>query len=112
VVESLDISLQDIMSCALPFGGKVMVFGGDFRQVLPVVAQGMRTQIIDAMLLRSYIWKDILKISLTRNMRAKSDPWFLEYLLRIGNDTEKMFAGDYVRLPEDIIIDYQDEDSD
>jgi ATP-dependent DNA helicase PIF1 len=55
VVESLDISLQDIMSCALPFGGKVMVFGGDFRQVLPVVAQGMRTQIIDAMLLWSYI---------------------------------------------------------
>jgi hypothetical protein len=30
-VEILDISLQDIMGCELPFGGKVMVFGGDFR---------------------------------------------------------------------------------
>jgi hypothetical protein len=30
-VETLDISLQDIMGCELPFGGKVMVFGGDFR---------------------------------------------------------------------------------
>jgi ATP-dependent DNA helicase PIF1 len=30
-VETLDRSLQDIMECALPFGGKIMVFGGDFR---------------------------------------------------------------------------------
>jgi hypothetical protein len=36
-VETLDRSLQDVMGCELPFGGKVMVFGGDFRQVLPVV---------------------------------------------------------------------------
>jgi hypothetical protein len=36
-VETLDRSLQDIMGCELPFGRKVMVFGGDFRQVLPVV---------------------------------------------------------------------------
>jgi hypothetical protein len=73
-VESLDRSMQEIMGSALPFGGKVMVFGGDFRQVLLVVARGTGTQIMDAMLLRSYIWKDICKISLTRNMRAKSDP--------------------------------------
>jgi ATP-dependent DNA helicase PIF1 len=36
-IEMLDRSLQDIMGCELPFGGKVMVFGGDFRQVLLVV---------------------------------------------------------------------------
>jgi ATP-dependent DNA helicase PIF1 len=36
-VETLDRSLQDIMGCELPFGGKVMVFGGNFRQVLSVV---------------------------------------------------------------------------
>jgi hypothetical protein len=41
-IETLDRSLQDIMECALPFGGKVMVFGGDFRQVLPVVTRGTR----------------------------------------------------------------------
>jgi hypothetical protein len=33
----LDRSLQDIMGCEIPCGGKVMVFGVDFRQVLPVV---------------------------------------------------------------------------
>jgi hypothetical protein len=25
------------MSCNAPFGGKVMIMGGDFRQVLPVI---------------------------------------------------------------------------
>ena len=30
-VECLDRSLQDVMNSCLPFGGKVMVFGGDFR---------------------------------------------------------------------------------
>jgi hypothetical protein len=36
-VKTFDRSLQDIMGCELPFSGKVMVFGGDFRQVLPIV---------------------------------------------------------------------------
>jgi ATP-dependent DNA helicase PIF1 len=75
------------------------------------VPQGTRAQIIDAILLRSYIWKDVRKICLIRNMRAQSDPWFSDYLLRIGNGTEDTFAGDYVRLPKDIIIEYKDEHS-
>jgi hypothetical protein len=66
---------------------------------------------MDATLLRSYIWQDVWKICLTRNMRAQSDPWFLDYLLRIGNGTEDTFAGDYVCLPKDIVIQYKDEHS-
>jgi hypothetical protein len=110
-VETLDRSLQDIMGCELHFGGKVMVFGGDFRQVLPIVPRGTRAQIMDATLLRFYIWKDVRKICLTRNMRAQSDPWFLDYLLRISNGTEDTFAGDYVHLPKDIAMEYKDEHS-
>ncbi|XP_062208910.1 uncharacterized protein LOC133917933 [Phragmites australis] len=105
-VETLDRSLQDIMGCSQLFGGKVMVFGGDFRQVLPVVTRGTRAQITDATLQRSYIWEKIRKIQLTRNMRAQSDPWFSEYLLRIGNGTEETIGDDYVRLPNDIVVGY------
>jgi ATP-dependent DNA helicase PIF1 len=110
-VETLDKSLQDIMGCELPFGGKVMVFGGEFRQVLPVVPQGTKAQITDATLLRSYIWNDVRKICLNRNMRAQSNPGFSYYLLRIGNGTEDTFGGDYVNLPKDIVIKYKDENS-
>jgi hypothetical protein len=99
------------MGCELPFGGKVMVFGGDFWQVLPVVPRGTRAQIMDATLLRSYIWNDIQKICLTRNMRAQFDPCFLDCLLRIGNGTEDTFAVYYVRLPKDIVIEYKDKHS-
>lgn len=107
-VECLDRSLQDIMNCELPFGAKVMVFGGDFRQVLPVVTRGTRAQVTDATLQRSYLWDSIRKIRLTRNMRAQSGPWFSDYLLRIGNGTEKTMADDYVQLTEDIVIGYTD----
>jgi ATP-dependent DNA helicase PIF1 len=41
-------------------------------------------------------------------MRAQSDPWFSEYLLRIGNGTEETIGDDYVRLPEEIVIGYPD----
>ena len=72
-VETLDRLLRDITGCDLPFGGKVMVFGGDFRQVLPVVPRGIRAQICDATLLQSYIWDDIKIIRLKQIMRAQND---------------------------------------
>ncbi|XP_029145820.1 uncharacterized protein [Arachis hypogaea] len=39
-MESLDRTLRDILENSNPFGGKVMVMGGDFRQVLAVVPKG------------------------------------------------------------------------
>jgi hypothetical protein len=42
-------------------------------------------------------------------MRAQSNPWFSDYLLRIDNGTEDTFAGDYIHLPKDIVIEYKDE---
>ncbi|XP_039803734.1 uncharacterized protein LOC120667807 [Panicum virgatum] len=110
VVEALDRSLRDIMSCDMPFGGKVMLFGGDIRQVLPVVPRGTRAQIIDATLLRSYIWESVRWIRLTQNMRAQADTWFAYYLLRIGNGIEEAFEGDYMWLPDDILIHNPPED--
>jgi len=39
-------------------------------------------------------------------MRAQSDPWFSDYLLRIRNGIEETIANDYVHLPEDIVLSY------
>jgi ATP-dependent DNA helicase PIF1 len=40
--EALDRSFRDITKVKdKPFGGKKVVFGGDFRQILPVIINGM-----------------------------------------------------------------------
>ena len=53
VFEAVDRTLKDICGCDRPFGGKVVVLGGDFRQCLPVIPKGTKTQIVEASLSRS-----------------------------------------------------------
>ena len=70
-VKALDNSMRDKMSrLELPFGGKTVVFGGDFRQVLSIVRKGSRAQISDKSLRRSYLWDCMHHLKLLRNMRA------------------------------------------
>ncbi|XP_062188860.1 uncharacterized protein LOC133892155 [Phragmites australis] len=112
-IEALDKSLRDIMEKPdLPFGGKMIVFGGDFRQVLPVVRKGTRAQIINATLRKSYLWENMQKLRLVRNMRAQLDPWFSKYLLRIENGTEETVKDDYVKIPDEICVPYTGVESD
>ena len=47
-LKSLDGTFKDIMEVNLPFGGKVLILGGDFNQVLPVVPKGTKVEMIDA----------------------------------------------------------------
>lgn len=104
-VEALDKSMRDIIGRHdLPFGGKTVVFGGDFRQVLPVVRKGSRAQITDATLRRSYLWECMRQLRLVQNMRAQDDLQFADYLLRIGNGVEDADAEGCVRIPDNICI--------
>ncbi|XP_039780681.1 ATP-dependent DNA helicase PIF1-like [Panicum virgatum] len=106
-VEALDNSMRDIMDRPdLPFGGKTIVFGGDYRQVLLVIRKGSRAQIVDDLLCRSYLWDYMRHLKLVRNMRAHSDPWFAEYLLRIGNGIVEANVDGEVRLPDEICVPY------
>ncbi|KAI3812851.1 hypothetical protein L1987_17564 [Smallanthus sonchifolius] len=73
--EALDRTMKDIfssdtsMNSEIPFGGKVIVFGGDFRQILLVVPNGSRQEIVNASLVSSYIWSKCKMLTLTKNMR-------------------------------------------
>ncbi|KAL5648095.1 hypothetical protein ACJX0J_042450, partial [Zea mays] len=101
-IEALDNSMHDIMGRpGLPFGGRTVVFEGDFRQVLPVVRKGLRAQIVAASLWSSYLWESMCHLKLVQNMRAQSDPWFAEYLLRVGGGTEEANNDGDVRLPDE-----------
>ncbi|PWZ41861.1 ATP-dependent DNA helicase PIF4 [Zea mays] len=112
-IEALDNSMRDIMGrTGVPFGGKTIVFGGDFRQVLPVVRKGSRAQIVAASLRSSYLWESMCHLKLVRNMRAQSDPWFAEYLLRVGGGTEEENNDGDVRLPDEVCVPYTGNDHD
>jgi ATP-dependent DNA helicase PIF1 len=42
VLRYVDRTLQDVCGTVEPFGGKVVVLGGDWRQLAPVVEHGTR----------------------------------------------------------------------
>ncbi|XP_076920615.1 ATP-dependent DNA helicase RRM3-like [Bidens hawaiensis] len=67
--EAMDRIFKDILKSDSLFGGKVVVFGGDFRQILPVITNGSRHQIVNASLSSSNIWKNCKVLKLTKNMR-------------------------------------------
>ncbi|XP_057250597.1 uncharacterized protein LOC130591339 [Beta vulgaris subsp. vulgaris] len=102
--EAVDRSLKDLMGNDLPFGGKIIVFGGDFRQVLPVVRNGTRAQMIDASLIRSPLWNHISVLQLRENMRSRHDNGFANFLLSIGNGDEPTISDDMIKLPSNMVI--------
>ncbi|XP_071904281.1 uncharacterized protein [Coffea arabica] len=108
-IEGVDTLLKDLMGSSELFGSKIMVFGGDFRQVLPVVTKGSKEDFVQASLVTSYIWPQFHKLYLTDNMRAISDPEFTNYLLRIGNGLEPAIRGLKVKIPLPLLIPYKSE---
>ncbi|XP_058726511.1 uncharacterized protein LOC131597868 [Vicia villosa] len=97
--EALDKTLKDVMSKKglgnKIFGGKVVVFGGDFRQILPVVPRAERSDIVHALIFSSYIWDYCQVLTLTKNMRlqqgrdgtsSKEIAEFSKWILNVGDD--------------------------
>ncbi|XP_059290173.1 uncharacterized protein LOC132043732 isoform X1 [Lycium ferocissimum] len=109
MVEALDLLLKDLMETNILFGGKVIVFSIDFRQTLPVVRSGKKEDFIRESLLCSDIWNQLEKLQLTENMRAKTDPAFCEYLMRIGNGSEKKNTQGKITIPHSLIIPFTSE---
>ncbi|XP_074356074.1 uncharacterized protein LOC141695752 [Apium graveolens] len=76
--EAVDISLRDIMAVVdvergkRPFGGIIVVFGGDFRQILLVLPKAGRAEIVNASFNKSRLWKSCKVFLLSRNMRLHS----------------------------------------
>ncbi|XP_021754584.1 ATP-dependent DNA helicase PIF3-like [Chenopodium quinoa] len=101
-LENLDLLLQDLCGNQKLFGGKLVVLGGDFRQVLPVVPLKNQKEVVQASIVTSYIWPQLLKFKLTENQRAKEDPKFSSFLLALGNGELQQTENTYVDLPRDI----------
>ncbi|XP_047260398.1 ATP-dependent DNA helicase PIF2-like [Capsicum annuum] len=103
-IEIVDRSFRDILDVDAPFSGKIMIFEGDFHQVLPVIPKSTRAKMVNTGLVKLYLWHPMKKIKLTRNMRARTNSSFSELLLRIGNGEESTIRDDLVLLPKQLVI--------
>ena len=124
--ECLDRTLRDLLSCDdpflanVPFGGIIVVLGGDFRQILPLIEGGSRPEIVDATITNSPIWKSVLVLRLSINMRLSmpgADPvlqqgvaLFSKWVLDLGNGKlpatkrEGESETTWIKIPDDLLI--------
>jgi hypothetical protein len=119
VFEAVNRSLQDIMAVINP-AFKFLPFGGDFRQILPVVPHGTRGDVVAATLNRSSIWQHVRVFKLYTNMRvqrllaqggahaqanATRQQAFANYLQRVGEGVERVYPSvgeDSIFIPHDM----------
>ncbi|GJY46561.1 ATP-dependent DNA helicase PIF1-like protein [Tanacetum coccineum] len=97
-----------------------VLLGGDFRQILPVIPQAKRPEVVPACINRSELWIYCKVFKLTRNMRvneysanggintAKQE--FNQWVLAVGDGTlpTKMKEGEdeptWIDIPEKFLI--------
>ncbi|XP_074352765.1 uncharacterized protein LOC141691914 [Apium graveolens] len=119
--ESVDCSLRDIMTsldperASQPFDGITIVFGGDFRQILPVIPKASRAHVVSASLNSSKIWDHCRVFLLEKNMRLSSRKTekekyevaeFNKWVLDVGNGTlPNVHPDDIISDPEVVIPD-------
>ena len=74
--------------------GKLMIFSGAFKQMLPIIRHANRAKIMFKCFNRSYLWKELKKLELTINMRLQIDnkpesnrcKEFVDYLLVVAQN--------------------------
>jgi hypothetical protein len=107
--ETIHRSLCDIRGTEVAtsplFGGVILILAGDFRQNLPVVRRGTRSQVVAASLKTSRYWHnfEVIKWELNvRSMLRMSDvdtEQYATFIESIGNDTRPTDSDGYVELP-------------
>jgi hypothetical protein len=116
VWNAVDKLFRDIRAMATtrnehrPFGGVLMLLGGDFRQTMPVLPRVPPENVIDYTLVRTPWWRhpDTMRVHvLRRNMRARGDPRFAAELLAVGEgrvaSSNEKTVGMSLRLRDNVI---------
>ncbi|KAL0306164.1 UNVERIFIED_CONTAM: hypothetical protein Sradi_6033700 [Sesamum radiatum] len=128
--EAVSKTLKDLLkqnenfSAEKPFGGKLCILGGDFKQILPVVTKGRRESIVAASLHKSDIWSQCQVMHLKMNMRlnAQNDSTqplerlrsFAEWIDMIGEGKIRSLSfpdsrgSDWIEIPEEFLIEHGD----
>jgi len=110
ILNCLNRSLKRLRNSNKPFGGLLMIFGGDFRQILPVIKHAKRAKIVSQTIVNhTSIWQYIKRFSLKTNMRLLSNvksctkkvtTTLIKYSLFLEKVGEGRFDSDKVTIPE------------
>ncbi len=114
-IEAVEPTLRAIMSDdRLPFGGKCVLFRGDFRQILHLVPKASRGLIVHMCWKSSVIFIELHVQRLTGNMRIKAlkedlnaetaATEYPEYLLGVGEGRLKLDGDSNINLPPSINV--------
>ncbi|XP_074292530.1 uncharacterized protein LOC141619414 [Silene latifolia] len=76
----------------------------NIEAVLPVLPRRTQQEADEANIVSSPIWQELTKFQLTENIRAKEDPVFSEFLLKLGNGELQTEESSLVALPQQLIL--------
>ncbi|KAA6374277.1 MAG: putative ATP-dependent DNA helicase PIF1, partial [Streblomastix strix] len=99
-IESVDKKLKEIRKNDKDFGGVLMIFGGDFRQVLSIVKFGGRNELVNASVQKSNLWRKFDCLKLKKNMRTgEGSEEFSSFLMQIENGTMQQDKNETIDIP-------------
>ncbi|TKR69282.1 hypothetical protein L596_021461 [Steinernema carpocapsae] len=91
-----------------PFGGAMVIAGGDWKQILPIVPNTLGNGILDYTVKRSSYWNQFEQLHLITNMRAQHDPEYAEFIKKVGEGAREIHdENDRVLLPADIVVKHE-----
>ncbi|XP_074327998.1 uncharacterized protein LOC141665910 [Apium graveolens] len=109
------MSVVDKRRAKKPFGGITIVFGGDFRQILPVIPKASRVEVVCATLNKSKILDSCEVFLLKQNMRFNAGNTESENKIIVEFSKKQLAVGDgtfFTYLSQDSIDDAGDDDND
>jgi len=123
--KAVDRTLRDLMqlddahATEKIFGGKIVVLGGDFRQILLVVPKGGREDIVSASLPRSHLWQLVTILRLHINMRvmatnSEEQREFAKWVLNVGDGSLPAIASEegvdpyWIKIPSQMRLPAED----
>jgi len=97
VLACMEEVCRNVTHTTAPFGGKVVILLGDFRQTCPVVRKGSKQDTIDACIKSSPLWPLFTIETLNTPIRNTSDPEYAAFLTHIGDGTTTTVNLDMLR---------------
>ncbi|PAV78888.1 hypothetical protein WR25_13196 [Diploscapter pachys] len=112
-IELIDRKLRELTDVNLPFGRRIFIIGGDFRQILPIQKHAGRNELISLSVVNSELWELFQVFHLKKNERVLQDDRsnvtnrpvredFAKWLLKLGNG-ELPADDEYISVPDSCI---------